>query len=243
MSKRGYVTVIAMVVVMTIGARLLGEWFRVAVFVALGLLGLVATIRYERVKSRITDFLSEQPPEEQDAILVWDEAWEDRPEILARLGRQGPRVPLRGGREVFAYAPHHVTAAFWSMIVGAALTAFAAGMAIFAPPNDPSEWPYLIALLIGFGAMTAFMPWQIRIARGRIEVTEEAIASLAPDGARTAWSWSEIVSAKTSWLGSSLVLRTLGGRRIWIGHSIDGYGRLANLIATRIPEGVVWRVA
>jgi len=243
MSKRGYVAVIVMVFIMTIGARLLGEWFRVGVLVTLGLLVLIATIRYERLKSRITHFLSEQPPGDQDAILVWDEGWEDRPEILARLGRQGPRVPLRGGRELFAYAPHHVTAAVWSMAGGAAITAFAAGMAIFSPPNDPSEWPYLVALLIGFGAMTAFMPWQIRIARSRIEVTDQAIASLAPDDARTAWAWSEIVSAKTSWLGSSLVLRTSGGRRIWIGHSIDGYGRLANLIATRIPEGVAWRVA
>ena len=240
-TKRRYVFLTLLIVVMTVGAQFIGEWFRATIIGVLAVSGIVLTIWHERWKRRIVEFLATREPEDQDALLVWDEGWQDRPEILERLGRRGPRVPLRGEREIFGYAPHHATMARFSTAMGILIVIAALGNAVLALPPEPSERVALLALVVGFGAMTLLMPWQIRLATSQLEITDNAITVIGADGRREVTAWSDIAAAKDSRLASALILRTMAGRRIWIGHVIEGYGRLANLIATRLPEHLAWR--
>jgi hypothetical protein len=240
MSKRGYFGLVVLVLAGTLGAQLIGEWVRTTLLVALGVAGLTLTAYTEWRKHRITRFLAALPPEDQDALLVYDEGWRDRPEVLAALGRRGPRVPLRAERERFRYAPHHARYVRWTWWGTIALEGVLVCTALFARPQDAAERLSLGALLVGFGGSLAYLPFEIRRFRSEVVVTDAGLSVVHPDGSSQRLSWAAVRDARDSRLSSSLVLRG-PGVRIRIGYEISGYGRLANLIATRLPEGITLR--
>jgi hypothetical protein len=240
MSKRGYWFLIAVVTVATLGARFIGEWVRLTMLVGMALVGIGLTSWVEYKKWRITRMLGSKSEDEQDARLVWVEDWADRPEILGNLDRRGPTVPLRSERERFIHAGHHLTVIRWTFWATAVLVLIFVYVAIARPPTDRSEWPYLIALIAGFGASLAYLPSQIRLYSEAIEVTDSALEVIRSNGRRDVIPWATVESVRTSALMSTLVIRASAGV-VRIPHIIGDYGRLANLIATRLPATVAWR--
>lgn len=222
-----------------LGRQFVGDWVLIAVLGAMALAGIALTAWIEYRKSRITQFLATQPADDQDARLVWLEDWADRPEIEDNLDRRGPRVPLRGEREHFRHAPHHLTVLRWTFVGTAALVIILLCVAVL-PPTDLSEWPYLVALVIGFGASLAYLPTQLRRYAECVEVTDSALAVIRANGRRDEIPWDSIQSVRTSALSSMLVVHS-AALTIRIPHVILGYGRLANLIASRLPSNVAWR--
>jgi hypothetical protein len=240
-SKRGYWFLVVLVAGMTLGAHLVGEWVRIAVVVAIVVAGIALTAWTERFKWKFTQFLADKSPEEQDARLVWAESWADRPEILANLDRQGPRVPLRTERERFEHAPHHVTVMRWTFAGTALLVAIFAYVGVAHPPTARDEQVYLILLIVGFGASLTYLPGQIRRYGEQIEVTDAALEVVRSNGRREAMPWASIRDVRNSSFNKLLVIRSTE-TTVRIPHVIEGYGRLANLIATRLPPSVPWRV-
>jgi hypothetical protein len=240
LSKLSYWFLFLLIAVTTLGRQFLGNWVLIVVFGGMAVLGIVVTTLLEYRKARITQLLDRQPPDAQDGSLVWLEDWADRPEIEDRLDRRGPRVALRGDREKFEHETHHLTLCRWTFVLTAALVLGFSYMGLFHPPADPVEWRYLVALIIGFGFSLAYLPSQMRMYAERIEITDEALEVMRSSGRRDVIPWADIQSVHTSAIRSMLVIRS-SGTTVRIPHIIVGYGRLANLIASRLPSGVAWR--
>jgi hypothetical protein len=243
MSKKAWITFFLLLCAIQLGSLFIGEWVALASIVVMALGGIVLTVHDERLKRRISRFLGALEESDQDALLVWDEGWDARPEIVARLGRRGPPVPLRGAQEEFTYASHHATMARVGLLSGVMVACMLSALAIFEMPVDRWERILLFVMIAVMTGIALSMPWQIRIATSRVVITDDTVTVVDRRGRGVSIPWAHIVDAKDSAINHMLRLRTVDGRRIWVGHFIDRYGRLANLIESRLPEHVAWRAS
>src|SRR5215208_5166353 len=103
MTYRQLWTGVIAAVVVTLGGQIVGPRFTVAFFVVMALLGVAGSIASARMRARLVRWLSMHGADAQERALVHMEHVALRPQIAAELGRAQPRVPLRGGRELFRY--------------------------------------------------------------------------------------------------------------------------------------------
>ena len=83
------------------------------------------------------------------------------------------------------------------------------------------------------------MWWMARESTGELEVSEQGITWRVPGRKPKAIAWTEVTAAGRSELARRLVVRA-PGRRIAVSDVLIGYGRLTNLVATRLPQTVTW---
>ena len=246
MTSREFVVIVFVVAVVAVGRRLVGQEFVVAYFVAIGVLGLVGTIANERGRRRVARWLVERGPDAQDRALVNFENAVDRPELASALDRMAPVVPLRGAREVFRYPPDAARTSTWTMYGSAVIAALAGagwisdrltGQTRFYGAD--AHWWEPLALVGGFSASAALMWWMARESTGELEVTEQGLTWRVSGRQPRSIAWTEVTAAERSELSRRLVVRARA-RRIAVSDVLIGYGRLVNLVATRLPGTARW---
>jgi hypothetical protein len=237
------------VVVVTILGIVFGDNVRLLAISAIALVGLVATILIARRKARIAEALSRESPDAQADVLVLLENLAIRPDLARPLGRPAPRVPLRRCEEIFRYSEQAVRTSRWTMtgcIVIAGLAAAGAmadllfGTEHFFAQGVP--WWEPAGLIAFFGGAALFMRWTLRIGRARIHITDDAITLAMVDGSLRRIDWSSVVEVRRSDLARSLTIRSQRDRII-IWDTLDDFGRVVNLVATRMPNDAPWRAS
>jgi hypothetical protein len=243
---REFVFVALVVAVVAIGRHVVGSEFVVMYFVAIGALGLLATVANERGRQRLARWLIERGPDAQDRTLVNLENAVDRPELAMLLDRSAPVVPLRAAAEVFRYPRDAARTSKWTMWLSALIALIAAAGWIADRLNDrgpfygpESQWWEPLALSGGFAASAVFMWWMARESTGELEVSDDGLAWRVPGRKPKVIAWTEVTAAGRSSLARRLVVRA-PGRRIAVSDVLIGYGRLTNLVATRLPRTVTW---
>jgi hypothetical protein len=249
MTYRQFWATILVVGVVTVGRHVVGPEFAAAYFMVLGAFGLVATLYYAHWKRRLARRLSEWDPNAQDRALVAMEAVSFRPELAEALGRTQPRVPLRGTRERFTYPPEAARTTRWVMRAGLSLSGFFAlgwlsdvvlGRTRFVGPDTPRF--EIAGLIAAFGAMGLMMWWMARESAGVLEVTDEDLTWRVPGRAPKRIRWADVTEVRHGELSRRLVVRA-GRRQIAVSDVLVGYGRVINLVATRLPVSARWRAS
>lgn len=243
MTVRQFIAIIVVVAVLNLADHFHGVSGRAGVFIALGVVGLLGAIWYERFRSRLRDGLAALDPEARDNVLVSLENSELRADALTDLDVDPPRVPLRRAVETFAYPPSHTRTMRWTMN----LWIFLGGFLVVGSLSDrvlgterfmaSSEgWWELAGLALLFIAGASSSWWFMRGTMAIVRVTDEAIELQTPGRRVRRIAWADVTQARLGVLSRQLRIRS-HDERIAVGDTIEGYGRLANIVATRLPGG------
>ena len=245
MTYRQFWATVLVVSVVTVGRHRAGPEFAAVYFIALGVFGVAATVYYAYWKRRLARQLREWHVDAQDRALVALESVPFRPELADALGRAQPRVPLRGTREDFAYPPDSARTTRWVMRGSNFLCGFFAlgwlsdillGRTRFVGADTPArEAAGLIAI---FAAMGLAMWWMARESTG-VTVTDEGLTWCVQGRIPTLIRWTEITDVRHGELSRRFVVRA-GRQKIAVSDVLTGYGRLINLVATRLPPSARW---
>ena len=228
-----------------VGYLTIGASFVIGYFVVMAVLGLLATLAHASFRKRLGRYVKRMSETGQQRTLVLLENTAVRHGLAEDLQLAVPRVPLRGDRESFRYPADSARTARWTMYACGILGGFLLLGAVsdlvlhrnaFIDPNGKWwEVPCVMALL----AAAAFvMWWSARESRGVLEITDEALILSVPGRAMRRIAWDEVVRAKLGAFPQSIRVwsRT---ERIAASDALIGYGRAINLIATRLPAGVL----
>lgn len=246
MTYRQFWATILVVSVVTVGRHLVGPKFAAAYFIALGVFGVAATVYYAYWKRRLARQLREWHVDAQDRALVALESVPFRPELAEALGRAQPRVPLRGTREDFAYPPDAARTTRWVMRGAIFLAGFFAlgwlsdillGRTRFVQADTPVL--EAVGLITLFAAAGFAMWWMARESTGVLEVTDEGLTWRVPGRTPKQLRWGDVTEVRHGELSRRLVVRA-GREKIAVSDVLTGYGRLINLVATRLPVGARW---
>lgn len=240
MSHRRFLVLLLAIAALSIGARLFGDWVRVAALAAIGLLGLWGFVRLEVAKLQFVRALLGQPEPETRRVLGALENVAVRVELAERLGATAPPVTLRGGRERFVYPDAVRTQARWTMWASgafAALVVWLGATSDFASTGDLLAW---LALAVGFSAGALVMRRWLASTRAVVEATDDALLLRQASGDTLTLPWAGITEVRERSLLQSFTVRGASGR-VTVWDSLEGYGRLVNIVATRVPEGARWR--
>lgn len=239
MSHRRFLVLLVALAALTVGARLLGEWVRVAALVAIGAAGLWGFVRVEVAKLQFVRALDGQPERETTRVMHALENVAERVELAERLGAPLPAVTLRGGRERFGYPDAVRQQAWWMMWASAAFAALVVALGAttdFATTADLLAW---LALAAAFAAGALLMRRWLAGTHAVVEVTDDALLLHQAGGRTTTLPWPAVTAVRERSLLQSFTLHA-GGERVTVWQSLDGYGRLVNIAATRVPEGARW---
>lgn len=240
MSSTRFLALLVAAAALTVGARLLGEWVRVAALVGLGGAGLYGFLRVEVAKLQFVRALRGQPERDTARVLHALENVAERVELAERLGATPPPVALRGGRERFVYPAAARAQAWWTMWASAALAALVVLLGAttsFATTADLLAW---LALAAAFAAGALLMRRWLATTHVIVEATDDALRIRHPDGTTEALPWHEITTVREQSLLQSFTVQS-PATRVTVWQTLGGYGRLVNIVATRVPEGVRWR--
>jgi len=232
-----------------IGRALYGDWVVIGYFLLVGIVGAVAIVLFERRRSRLNRLLSVLPEEVRDSLLVVLENSAIRGIAVADAGLRGPRVPLRGDVEQFSYPSSHARTAAWTMntwifLSGLFLLGYLSDRALgherFFSAQD-SWWDVAsIAMLCVAGVAGSW--WCKCQAEAVVRVTDERLILEVPGRRTRSVAWSDVREVHLYSLSRGLKVRGADAR-IAAGSQIVGYGRLLNLVLTRVPPSARVRAA
>jgi len=222
-----------------------GSGFVIGYFVVMGVLIVLATLAYASFRKRLEQYLNRMSEAGQQHTLMLLENASIRHGLAEELELPVPRVPLRGGSESFRYSPDASRTSQWAMYACALVGGFLCLGSLsdlllrrntFIDPQG--NWWDVPAVVLGMGAAAFVMWWNARQLRGVLEITDEALTLFVPGRATRRIAWQEVVRAKLAEFphGISVWSRT---QRIAASDALIGYGRAINLIATRLPAGVL----
>lgn len=246
--SEGLFAVVAVVIIFNFAGAAFGAAGKIAVFSTLGAVGLVATLSHERRRSRFIDALASMTPEVRHEVLIHLENDPLRAEAVHDLGIVPPPVPLRRPVELFPHRANHVRTVRWTvnlwLVVGGLLTVGALVDWLLGPAvlpvtfHSPAEI-YGLALMWPVGTVVSW--WLLAQSRSTLRVSEQGLELTCPGRRTRRMAWTEVMSARFDGLPRHLRL-TSATERIVVGDSFQEYGRLLNIIVSRIPSNARTRV-
>jgi hypothetical protein len=249
MTIRQSIVTLVIVGAFMIGRAIYGDRVVVGYFLLIGIIGAVAIVLLERRRSRLNRLLSVLPEDVRDSLLVVLENSEIRGIAVADAGLRGPRVPLRGDVEQFAYPSSHArtmawTTNIWSFLGGLFLLGYLSDRALgherFFYARD--SWWYVAGIAAMCVAGAAGSWWCKCEAQAVVRVTDERLTLEVPGRRTRSVAWSDVREVQIHSLSRGLKVRGADAR-IGAGSQIVGYGRLLNLVLTRVPPSTRVRAA
>lgn len=236
----------ALILVVVVSAlNLIGVAFGVVgvavTFAALAACGLFLAAWNERRRRQLRDALASVDTDTRNDVLVSLENTPLRAELLTDLDVEAPAMPLRSAEEIFRYPVGFEKPMEWSAIGGFALAGFiAVGWAsdvvlsreTFRSATSPwYDTAGLIALLTALGAINW---WHAREMKAVVRLSEEGLVLETPGRRTRRLRWADVERVTYGGLSNRLRLRG-GGESISIGDKIEQFGRLLNLVLSRVP--------
>ncbi len=150
-------------------------------------------------------------------------------------------MPLRGAEEIFRYPVGFEKPMEWGAIGGVAFAGFiavgwASDVVLSKETFRSAESPWydtagLIALMAGLAAINW---WYAREMKAVVRLTDEGIALETPGRRPRRLRWTEVERVRYGGHGRTLRLRG-AGESISIGNEIEQFGRILNLVLSRVP--------
>lgn len=241
MSEGLFAVVAVVVIIFNVAGAAFGAAGKIAVFSMLGAVGVVVTLSHERRRARFIDALASMSPEVRHEVLIHLENDPLRAEAVHDLGIVPPPVPLRRPVEVFPHRANHVRTVRWTvnlwLLVGGLLTLGAAAHRLLGPGQSP-PWFHSPVEVYGLALMwfvgTVVSRWLLAQSRSVLRVSEEGLDLTCPGRRTRRMTWADVVSVRFDGLPRRLRLAS-ATERIVVGDSFQEYGRLLNIIVSRIP--------
>lgn len=233
---RDFWVLVGAMVVLALGTAFFGDRFFLGFFVLVAAIGITITLWSEVILARVARLLRRRSDLAQEQTLLLLEDVAGRADLAARLGRTAPRVPLRAPIEIYRYPPEAERPARWVMWACAVMAA----VMLSLPVLDPrSSWWTAGILAAAFCGGTWLMHHYTVAVRSWFEVTDAEIRHRIANGSLRVIAWEDVLEAHHSTLGQTLSVRA-GKRRIVVPNTVEGYGRLVNVVASRLPPAARW---
>ena len=233
---RDFWILVGAMIVLAVGTALYGDRFFLGFFVIFAAIGIAVTLWSEVILTRVTRLLRRRSELAQEQTLLLLEDAAARHDLATRLGRTAPPVPLRAPMEVYRFPAEAVRPVRWVMWMSATMALVIA----MIPLLDPTaSWWEMGGLAVAFAAGAWLMKYQAVAVRSWFEITETEIRHQVFGGTPRVIAWSDVREARHSTLGQALSIRS-AGRNIVVPNTVEGYGRLVNLVASRLPPTARW---
>lgn len=221
------VALIVTLLAVNIAALIFGEWVKWAVLaVALALIPVLA-LANRAVLSGLASELREWGPFAREQFLLLNEEWEDRVELARELGEEAPRVPIRGSEEVYTFHRGWLLLARGTGWLCVFFFLFGVIYAIADRSQLDAPWYDTAAFVLIFGGGGPLILWLAWFFLRSYVVDNDGIREVAPRVDRRI-RWEDVEEVKRGSLGGVAVRS--GTEKISISDSVEGYGRLVNII-------------